>query len=147
MIKLHEGKTSINNNGYGHSLNEAPIKHDNFKFRTLYETYFHDALKERGLCFSPLPVFTYAGKRVEPDFLVLINGSCLFIELDGSSHCETMLQAERRLKFLKQNLAEVYRIEVPSNADLDWARSEVKKVESHIQKTLYSAIGRVVKCL
>ena len=136
-------------NGMAHSTNPAhkcELIFNNFPHRSYQEVIMHKALykmnqriaKEKGAEYSflywPLPVAECLNQqRVELDYLVAINGHIFGIEVDGDSHIDKFhFDEEERLKFLKLNGIEVYRVkpnEKNSNWAEDWLNSIFKIIE------------------
>ena len=145
MLKEHGGI-----NGMGHSLNCAhnyPYIYNNFPHRCEDEVVMHRALyemnqriaKEKGpeytFFYMPLPVSECLNKkRVELDFFVVINSYCFAIEVDGPSHAEkSHFIEEERLRFIKQNGIEVFRIR-PNENNPNWAHDELVSIFKIIKR-------------
>lgn len=114
----------ITNQGRVRSENIASLEHDGLLFRSLAEICFYKAAKKRGLVFAPLPVFLRGGikyKRIEPDFVVLVGGKVIVVEIDGDTfHLETPVQAQRRLEMVEEQGAKVLRFAAAEcNTDKD----------------------------
>ena len=124
-------------NGMAHTSNVAhncDLIWNNFPHRTDQEVTMHKALykmnqriaKEKGPEFTflywPLPVAECLNQqRVELDFLVAINGFFFGLEVDGDSHCnKSHFSEEERLKFVKLNGIEVFRVK-PNEQNPLWA--------------------------
>ena len=57
---------------------------------------FYDALKESDLIFVVEPVVQHQGERPRPDFMVLLGGRAIRVEIDGYEfHAETREQQSR----------------------------------------------------
>jgi len=104
----------INNQGRVRSNNIATRNCDGLLFRSEAEIRLYRALKARGVTFAPLPVFVRGGdsyRRIEPDFIVIHNGTMLAIEVDGDTvHQETPLEAHTRTTMLLHEGAQLERL-------------------------------------
>jgi hypothetical protein len=126
---------SINNQGYGHSLNPAPIITDNVRHRMPYECLMTKALIRRRILFAPMPLFLYGSQRIEPDYVIFKDGFSVLVELDGSSHeFELASKEQSRLKFFRDNLFQVMRFSIPDDPDINFFNDVLKEVEGRIEK-------------
>lgn len=92
----------VTNQGRAHSKNVASLELEGLLFRSEPEQLLYKALKATGIPFAPLPVFIRGGEkfsRVEPDFVLIKDGTVLFVEIDGVTyHKESPADAHYRLK-------------------------------------------------
>lgn len=103
----------INNQGRAHSDNPAGIQVDGLRFRTKGEVMLYKALRRANVLFAPLPVFIREGaprKRVEPDFIIIKDGTTLLVEIDGGSHTERPVEAQERVSAFETEGVFVYRV-------------------------------------
>jgi hypothetical protein len=128
----------ISNQGRVRSDNVAGLEHDGLRFRSKQEIYLYDALKGMGVTFAPLPVFLRGGEnyqRLEPDFVILKDGVLLVVEVDGgTTHRETPVQADRRLRPFKHEGAFVERVEASECANEPQARACAKRLLEAIER-------------
>ncbi|MBY6265111.1 hypothetical protein EI613_24785 [Azospirillum sp. 412522] len=126
----------ISNQGRVRSTNIAHLQHEGLLFRSEPEIFFYKAAKKRGIPIAPLPVFIQGGNdyhRTEPDFLIVKDGVCLLVELDGNMfHRETPVQAQNRLRFLTQQGAHLYRLEAKRCVTIQGAEECVSEVIENI---------------
>jgi len=113
---------NVSNQGRVRSDNIAGLECDGLLFRSQPEIFLYQALKAKGVSFAPLPVFVRGGRsyqRMEPDFVVLKDGICLIIEVDGDTyHRETPAEAHARTTIL---LHEGAKLERYQSTDCDTA--------------------------
>ena len=134
-IDLRIKDESINNQGWGHSSNPAPIWHWNVRHRTWYEALFTEACILRNILTFPLPLVLFGSKRIEPDYIVIMDGILELIELDGPSHDSELASFEQeRLKPFRDNLVDVMRFPVPEEVDINWAHGVLDQVVERIDK-------------
>ena len=133
----------VTNQGYGHSLNPAPIMSFNVRHRTYYEAYFTSAcIRRQDFLYFPLPLVLWGKKRTEPDAFFVKDGMSILVELDGPSHNEELSSDEQlRLKPFRDNLVHVMRFSVPDITDFNWANGVLEKVLDRFDK-LSRAYGR-----
>jgi len=128
----------INNQGRVRSDNIASRECDGLLFRSQPEIFFYKALKSRGIAFSPLPVFIMGGSeysRIEPDFIVILDGMTICIEIDGDTvHRETPAEAQSRTRILSNEGVIVERFSASECNDLSNAQNLVEKVLKLIHK-------------
>lgn len=94
---------SWNNQGRVRANNPGRIEHEGLRFRTIEERFLYGALVELGLWVAPLAVFASTSGRIEPDLVVLDRGATYVIEVDGSSHGESPLRADQRLRPFRES--------------------------------------------
>jgi hypothetical protein len=116
---------TVSNQGRVRSDNIAGILCDGLLFRSGPEVNLYKALKSQGVSFAPLPVFVRGGKeyqRMEPDFVILKDGICLIVEIDGDTyHQESPAEAHTRTTMLLHEGAKLERFraeecDTPENA-------------------------------
>ena len=138
--------TGLNNQGNVFLSNRPRIPHDELVFRTVSETYVHQALVQRKVIFMPLPVVmrndgkkprpTGSG-RIEPDFVILYRGRTVVLEIDGGSHDqESPVDAQERLAFMESAGAYVERVRTDQCKDLEGALLAVNDVLKKIDKRI-----------
>tara|TARA_Y100001935_G_C17219642_1_gene464560 strand:- start:303 stop:821 length:519 start_codon:yes stop_codon:yes gene_type:complete len=133
LSKETEGST--NNQGWGHSSNPAPLWHWNVRHRTWYEALFTEACIHRHILCFPLPLVLFGSKRIEPDYIIIMDGILELIELDGPSHDSELASFEQeRLKPFRDNLVDVMRFPVPEEVDINWAHGVLDQVVERIDK-------------
>lgn len=105
---------NVNNQGRVRSDNIASRKCNGLLFRSQPEIFMYKALKNKGVSFSPLPVFIRGGenyKRIEPDFLIFKDGILIILEVDGDTvHKETPAEAHDRTIMLSHEGAHIERV-------------------------------------
>lgn len=137
----------INNQGNVVAMNRPRIIHDELVFRSMSETYVHDAFLRRGIPFMPLPVVMRAdgskridkttNRRIEPDFALLYRGKFLVVELDGGSHVhQSPVEADGRVKFLRERGAIVYRLDADRCKDIETALLAVKDLLESVDREI-----------
>lgn len=130
-----ETEESINNQGWGHSLNPAPLWHRNVRHRAWYETLFTEVCIRRQALYLPLPLALFGSKRIEPDGMIIVDGIVELIELDGQSHdLELASTEQQRLKPFRDNLIDVMRFPIPEEVDINWAHGVLDQVFERIEK-------------
>jgi hypothetical protein len=121
----------INNQGNVFRTNRRRIVFDDLYFRTLQEQYLYEAAVARGIAVLPLPVIVRAdglkrpdgsNRRMEPDLCFFHKGRFVVIEIDGSSHVESPVEADERLRFLRERGAIIHRIPASSCSDFEKAK-------------------------
>ncbi len=145
--RLHLSGLGVNNQGNVHALKRPKILHDELWFRHIEEQYIYEALLRRGYPFMPLPVVVRAdgtkrpngvNRRIEPDFCVLFKGRLVVLEVDGGSHWETPVDADKRLLFLREQGAIIRRIPADNCGDIEKAVIAVsdafKSISAEIQR-------------
>lgn len=71
-------------------------EHDGYLFDSPAAVLFYDALKESDLIFVVEPTVQHRGERRRPDFLVLVGGRTVRVEIDGYEfHAKTREQQSR----------------------------------------------------
>jgi hypothetical protein len=133
----------LNNQGYGHSLNPAPLMSFNVRHRAWYEALFTAVCIRREVLYFPLPLVLSGTQRIEPDAFIIKDGIPILIELDGLSHEEELASVEQnRLKPFRDNLVNVMRFPVPEDTDINWANDILDQVLDRIEKlsSLYGGI-------
>ena len=134
---------SVNNQGWGHSKNPAPIWYNNVRHRAWYEPLFTAVCIRRKALYLPLPLALYGTKRIEPDALIIKDGIVQLIELDGMSHEMELASTEQnRLQPFRDNLIDVMRFPVSEDADINWANWILDQVFERIdkRKSLYGGV-------
>lgn len=128
----------ISNQGRVRSNNIASYEHDGLLFRSKPEMNMYDAMKKHGIVFAPLPVFLQGGKsysRVEPDFVILIAGRLVVVEVDGASfHTETPASAQRRLELFEKEGARVERFDASECDSFEGANDCVVRLIEKIRR-------------
>lgn len=128
----------INNQGRVRSNNIASLECDGLLFRSEPEIHLYRALKRRGVTFAPLPVFLRGGEsyaRLEPDFVVLVYGSVLVIEVDGDTyHRESPADAHKRLQPLDHEGAKIERIKAEECSTPDKAQQCVDNLLNMMER-------------
>ena len=133
----------MNNQGYGHSLNPAPLISYNVRHRAWYEALFTAVCIRREVLYFPLPLVLSGTQRIEPDAFIVKDGILILVELDGLSHTEELASTEQnRLKPFRDNLVNIMRFPVPEDTDIDWANDILDQVLDRIEKlsSLYRGI-------
>tara|TARA_B110000003_G_scaffold88619_1_gene90668 strand:+ start:350 stop:844 length:495 start_codon:yes stop_codon:yes gene_type:complete len=137
-------------NGLAHTQNPAHFKEqwvNHFPHRTEQEALFHKALKgfqkkireAEGVSFifSPLPVFSDCGRRIETDFLILKDKVALVIEIDGDSHSQKLAIEEKlRLDSFEENGFPILRINCSQESDIEWAHTAAEKALSRLEREI-----------
>lgn len=137
-------------NGLAHTLNPAHFKDqwvDRFPHRTLQEVLFHREIrnsqieikKELGVSFifSPLPVFSDCGRRIETDFLLMKDKVTIIIEIDGDSHNQKLAVDEKiRLDSFEENGFPVMRISCSQDSGKEWAKSAAEKALNRLEREI-----------
>jgi hypothetical protein len=130
----------VNNQGRVRSDNIAPYTKDGLLFRSKPEINLYQALKARGITFSPLPVFIRGGdnyRRVEPDFVIWKNGKFIVIELDGTPfHTETPVEAHERTIMFNWEGAHIERISAAECDTPEKAERIANQIQALINKLL-----------
>tara|TARA_B110000438_G_C15771148_1_gene631936 strand:+ start:1044 stop:1553 length:510 start_codon:yes stop_codon:yes gene_type:complete len=127
--------SEINNQGYGHSLNPAPLISYNVRHRAWYEALFTAVCIRREVLYFPLPLVLSGTQRIEPDAFIVKDGIPILVELDGLSHTEELASTEQnRLKPFRDNLVNIMRFPVPEDTDIDWANDILDQVLDRIEK-------------
>lgn len=137
----------INNQGNVVSTNRPRIVHDELFFRAISETYVHDALLRRNIPFMPLPVVMRAdgskrhdkktNRRIELDFVLLYRGKVVILEIDGGSHTsENAVEADERVRFLRERGALVHRLNANRCKDSETALLAVVDVLKTIDREI-----------
>jgi hypothetical protein len=130
----------VNNQGRVRSDKIAPYTKNGLLFRSKPEINLYEALKARGITFSPLPVFIRGGddyRRVEPDFVILKNGKFIVIELDGTPfHTETPVEAHERTTMFSWEGAHIERISAAECDTPEKAQRVAKQIQDLINKLL-----------
>jgi hypothetical protein len=120
----------VNNQGNVMIGKRPQILHDELWFRHIEEQYIYEALLRRGHPFMPLPVVMRANgkkrpngvnRRIEPDFCILYKGRLVILEIDGGSHWETPVDADKRVMFLREQGAIIRRISADDCEDVEKA--------------------------
>lgn len=125
----------INNQGYGHSLNPAPLMSFNVRHRAWYEALFTAVCIRREVLYFPLPLVLNGTQRIEPDAFIIKDGIPILVELDGRSHEEELASIEQnRLKPFRDNLVNIMRFPVPEDTDINWANEILDQVLDRIEK-------------
>ncbi|CAM3231121.1 hypothetical protein DESA109040_03970 [Deinococcus saxicola] len=125
--------SGLTNQGRVRSDSIAPIVHQGLLFRSPPEAKLFDALKRANLLFAPLPVFirSASGNRIEPDFIIISEGTTLLVEVDGSTyHTETPLAAQERLEEFTDAGVQHIRVaasDCMNDADADKVAQKVKE--------------------
>ena len=135
----------VNNQGNVFLTKHPRIVHDELFFRSMAEANIHDALIRRRLPFMPLPVVMRAdgttrpdktNRRIEPDFVVLLRGRMVVIEIDGGTHTESPAEAHLRLKFLQDAGALVERFSADRCKDSEGAALAVADLLKSIDRRI-----------
>ena len=130
-----ETEQSTNNQGWGHSKSPAPIWHRHVRHRAWYEALFTEVCMRRKVLCLPLPLALFGSQRIEPDYVIIVDGIPELIELDGPSHDSELASTEQqRLKPFRDNLIDVMRFPVPEEVDINWAHSVLDQVFARIEK-------------
>jgi hypothetical protein len=129
-----------NNQGRVRSDKIAPYTKNGLLFRSKPEINLYEALKARGITFSPLPVFIRGGddyRRVEPDFVILKNGKFIVIEFDGTPfHTETPVEAHERTTMFSWEGAHIERISAAECDTPEKTQRVAKQIQDLINKLL-----------
>jgi hypothetical protein len=130
--------TGVSNQGRVRSDNIASRECDGLLFRSVPEINVYKALKATGLPFAPLPVFLKGGRdysRIEPDFIVLSEGTVLHVEVDGDTfHHETPAEAHERSTMLTHEGAFIERLKASECRTQEDATERVKKLLEALRK-------------
>ena len=128
----------INNQGRVRSDNVAPFSKDGLLFRSTPEINLYQAFKSLGVIFAPLPVFVKGGEkyhRIEPDFVLLKDGICMIVEVDGATvHNESPAEAHVRTKILSDEGVFIERIEAKSCCSSEKAKECALEIIKTIEK-------------
>ena len=124
----------INNQGYGHSLNPAPLMSFNVRHRAWYEALLTAVCIRREVLYFPLPLVLNGTQRIEPDAFIIKDGIPILIELDGRSHEEELASEEQnRLKPFRDNLVNIIDLSA-EETDINWANEILDQVLERIDK-------------
>lgn len=128
----------VTNQGRVRSKNVAPRERDGLLFRSQAEINLYLALKQVGVSFAPLPVFVRGGReyqRIEPDFIILKDGLCMVVEVDGDTvHQESPAEAHARTTMLEYEGAHVERISASECATAEGAAACARKLIQLVNK-------------
>jgi hypothetical protein len=128
----------ISNQGRARSDNIAPLVWDGLLFRSQPEIKLYRAFKSLNVTFAPLPVFIRGGetyRRIEPDFVVYVDGSLMIVEVDGESiHEESPLEAHKRTTMFVHEGAHVERVDAAECDTLEKAHECASRLLAVLKK-------------
>jgi hypothetical protein len=135
------GNGGVSNQGRVRSDNPAWKSHDGLFFRSQAEVNFYEACKQARLVCAPLPVFLRPGKsppfRIEPDMIIVRDGSVVQIEIDGSEfHKESPVQAQERTRAMLTEGVRVWLIDAADCATVEKAKAALVKAFAALKLTL-----------
>ena len=127
--------SETSNNGFGHSLNPAPIMHRFFRHRSKSETIFTEACHQRGILYSPNLVVATGFHRIELDFAIFHSGLVFLIELDGPYHALITEEDEyRRIRPLLDNGFKVIRRDLPPIMTMSFANALLDEILQEMEE-------------
>tara|TARA_Y100000748_G_scaffold297674_1_gene291974 strand:- start:266 stop:814 length:549 start_codon:yes stop_codon:yes gene_type:complete len=136
-LEVTPEERTVNNQGFGHSQNPAPIWYSNVRHRAYYEQFLTAVCMRRKVLYLPLPLALFGNQRIEPDAIIFKDGLAQLVELDGRSHDSELASTEQqRLKPFRDHLIDIQRFNVPEDPDINWANHVLDQVLERIERRL-----------